>query len=341
MSFKRIAAHAALSMCGLTACGGGAGGGSAGADAGRADTTAHAAAASPAPRAGWTRLADMPAGVAKFGVAALGNRIYVVGGYDTRRSVMVYDVASNTWSTAPNLVRGTDNVAALATTTRLYAVGGEAARSLQLLDPAARSWTLGPAIPTVRFASAAAVLGTRLHVVGGWNTNNSASASLATHAVFDTVTQTWGEAAPLATARNAAAAAVLQGRLHVFGGRAPGIRSNDQTSMASMEVYDPATDRWSAGPALPTPRAGLGAVVLDGRLYALGGESTPGGVSDAVERYEPGSRAWVQLEPMPYRGHGLGAVVVGGAIYVMGGFTAPSDSVGSETPALYRYQPPQ
>jgi len=339
--FKRIAAPAALSLWLLTACGGGGGGGGGGgvADAGNPDVTRSLAA--PASRAGWTRLADMPSGVAKFGVAALANKIYVVGGYDTRRSVMVYDVASNTWSAAPNLARGTDNVAALATDTRLYAVGGEAARTLQVLDPATRSWVLGPSIPTVRFASAAAVLGTRLHVVGGWNTNNNASASLATQSVFDITSQTWGDGAPLATARNAAAAAVLQGKLHVLGGRAPGIRANDQQSMGSMEVYDPTTDRWTAGPALRTARAGLGAVVLDGRLYALGGESTPGGVSDAVERYEPGSREWSTLEPMPYRGHGLGAVVVGGAIYVMGGFTAPSDAVGSESRALYRYQPAQ
>ena len=335
--FKRIAAPAALSLWLLTACGGGGGGGGGSADAGNADVMqSHAASTS---RAVWTRLADMPSGVAKFGVAALGNKIYVVGGYDTRRGVMVYDVASNTWSAAPNLVRGTDNVAALATDSRLYAVGGEAATALQVLDPATRSWVAGPTIPTVRFASAAAVLGARLHVVGGWNTNNSASASLATQSVFDIPSQTWGDGAALATARNAAAAAVLQGKLHVLGGRAPGIRSNDQQSMASMEVYDPTADHWTAGPALPTARAGLGAVVLAGRLYALGGESTPGGVSNAVERYDPGTGEWSTLAPMPYRGHGLGAVVVGGAIYVMGGFTAASDAVGSESRALYRYQP--
>jgi Kelch motif len=333
--FKRIAAPAALSLCLLPACGGGGGG----VDPGNADVMRPLAAS--ASRAGWTRLADMPSAVAKFGVAALGNRIYVVGGYDTRRSVMVYDVASNTWSAAPNLPRGTDNVAALATNGRLYALGGEAATALQVLDPATRTWVAGPTIPTVRFASAAAVLGAQLHVVGGWNYNNNASASLASQSVFDITSQTWGDGAPLTTARNAAAAAVLQGKLHVLGGRAPGIRANDQQSMASMEVYDATTDRWTAGPALPTARAGLSAVVLDGRLYALGGESTPGGVSDAVERYDPGTREWSSLAPMPYRGHGLGAVVVGGAIYVMGGFTAPSDAVGSESRALYRYQPTQ
>lgn len=328
---KRIVIPAVLWLCVLSACGGGGGGG--------ADPAPAAPPASSALPSGWTRLADMPSGVAKFGVAALANRIHVVGGYDTRRGVMVYDIASNTWSAGPALPRGTDNVVAVATDSRLYAIGGEAATALQVLDPAAGAWSAGPTLPLVRFASAAAVVGTRLHVVGGWNYSNTASASVATQLVFDPASQAWSAGAPLATARNASAAAVLDGRLHVIGGRSPGIRATDQQSLASMEIYTPSTDSWAAGTPLPAARASLAAVALGGRLYAFGGESTPGGVSDAVARYDPATRAWTTLTPMPYRAHGLGAVVVGSAIYVMGGFGGSSDAVGTESVALYRYQP--
>jgi N-acetylneuraminic acid mutarotase len=327
--FKRFATLGALMFCLLGACGGGGGGG---------PEPAPPVAPPPLP-AGWTRLADMPAGVAKFGVAALGNRIHVVGGYDTRRTVMVYDIAANSWSAGPALPRGTDNVAALATDTHLYALGGEAGTAMQIFDPTTQAWASGPALPVLRFASAAAVLGQRLHIVGGWNANNAASASLASQSIFDLGTQAWSAAAALATPRNAAAAAVLDGRLHVVGGRSPGIRAGDQQSLASMEIYNPATDQWAAGAALPTARGSLAAVALAGRLYALGGESTAGTVSNAVERYDPATGTWTALAAMPYRSHGLGAVVVGGAIYVMGGFTGASDAVGTESVALYRYQP--
>ena len=326
--FKRIAILAVGMLTLLGACGGGGGGA----------VAADPPAAPVLPR-GWTRLADLPAGVAKFGVAALDGKLYVAGGYDTRRAVMVYDIATNTWAAGPQLPRGTDNVVLLAAGGRLYALGGEAGTAVQVFDPATQAWTNGPALPSVRFASAAAVLGTRLHVAGGWNANNTASASLNTQVVFDPATQAWDVAASMATARNAAAAAVLSGRLHVLGGRSPGIRANDQQSLAGTEVYDPATDRWTAGAPLPTARAGLAAAVLGGRLYALGGEATPGGVSHAVERYDPASGAWTALTAMPYRSHGLGAVAVGDAIYVLGGFTGASDAVGTESAALYRYQP--
>jgi N-acetylneuraminic acid mutarotase len=292
------------------------------------------------PPAPWVRLADMPAGRAKFGVAALDDRLYVVGGYDTLKQVLVYDIAADRWQDGPPLLRGTDNVAALAAGGKVYAIGGEAGTAVQVLDPQSDRWTAGPALPTRRFAAAAAELGGHLHLVGGWNTSNAASASLASQEVFDLAAQRWlpAGAAPLQTPRNAAVAGVVDGKLVVAGGRAPGIRAGDQLPLAGTEIYAPADNRWAAGPPLPTPRGSLAAAVLNGRLYTFGGETAARAVSDAVERFD--GQRWEVLPPLPEGAHGLGAVAHGGAIYVMGGFTGPSDAVGSESRALYRYTPP-
>lgn len=311
-----------------SACGGGGGGDS---PSGTTEDTTLPA--------GWTRLADMPAGQAKFGVAAFNGKLYVLGGYDTRSTTWVYDIASNTWSAGPALPRGTDNVAAVATADRVYAIGGEAGAVLQALDPAALTWTQAPSAPAVRFAAAAGVLAGRLHVAGGWNANNSASASLTRHDVFDPSLGTWLSAAPLATARNAAGGAVLDGKFYVVGGRSPGIRRADQQPLASVEVYTPGTDRWDPLAPLPTARGSLAVVALAGRVYALGGEDAAGTVSNAVERLDVASGTWSALPAMPYRSHGLGAVVVGSDIYVLGGFGGASDAVGTESKALYRYRP--
>lgn len=339
---RRMVLSAAWLLCSLSGCGGGGGGAEA---ASTTPTPAPTPTPSPAPTppaslpAGWTQLANMPSGVAKFGVAALGGKIYVVGGYDTRSSVMVYDIAANSWSSGPALPRGTDNVAVLAAGDKLYAMGGEARTAFQVFDPASGQWSQGPALPRIGFASAAAALDGRLHLVGGWNYSNSASASVASHSVFDIAQQRWNSAAPLTVARNAAGAAALDGRLYVVGGRSPGIRAGDQQSLAGLEIYTAATDQWLNAAVMPTARGSLAVVALAGQVYALGGESTPGVVSDAVERYDPATQSWSVLPAMPYRSHGLGAVVVGNAIYVMGGFTGASDAVGSESVALYRYQP--
>jgi hypothetical protein len=328
----------------LVACGGGGGAAVATPTPGGTGTgigTGTGTGTTPAPLPpGWVRLADLPEGLAKFGVAAVDGQIHVVGGYDTRRSSYGYDIASNRWAAGVPLPRGSDNLAAVAAGGRVLAIGGEAGTALQVLDPAARTWAAGPSLPGVRFASAAARVGARVHVVGGWNADNNASASLDSQAVFDLDRQAWGTGPALSTARNAAGAAVIDDRLYVVGGRSPGIRASDQRSLGSMEVLVPGAAAWAAAPSMPTPRAGLAVVALGGQLYALGGETTPGGVSDAVERFDPASGQWTTLPAMPLRSHGLGAVVVGDSIYVLGGFTGPSDAVGTESAALYRYTPP-
>lgn len=282
----------------------------------------------------------MPAALAKFGAASLGTQVMTAGGYDTRRTVLLYDVASDTWTNGPLLLRGTDNVSVLSAGGRVYVVGGEAGTANQMYDAGTTSWSLGPSSPSIRFASAAAVLAGRLHLIGGWNANNAASASLASHDVFDPGTNTWQPAAPLTTARNAAAAVALDGQILVIGGRSPGIRANDQTSLRSCEIYDPAQDRWRAGPDLPDARASLAAVAFGGRAYAFGGEGAPGKVLSTITRLASLDGDWELLGDMPRAVHGLSAVALSDCILTMGGFTGASDAVGSERNECWCYTPP-
>lgn len=299
---------------------------------------ARAAVAAPLPP-GWTRLADLPVGQAKFGLAALGGRLCVMGGYDTRRTCWLYDLAADRWAAGPPLARGSDNLAGAAAAGRFWALGGEAGTAVQALAEEGGAWSLAAPAPAPRFAAACGVLDGRLHLAGGWNADNRASASLTRHDVFDPATGSWATAAPLRTARNAAAGAVADGRWLVLGGRAPGIRRDDQRPLDAVEQYDPAADRWSDGPPLPEPRASLAACTLGRSVFAFGGEG-PAGVAGTVWRLDPGAGRWQVLAPMPAPLHGLGAVAAQGAVYVLGGFGGASDAVGTESAALYRFQPP-
>jgi N-acetylneuraminic acid mutarotase len=66
-----------------------------------------------------------------------------------------------------------------------------------------------------------------------------------------------------------AAARGADGRIYVIGG-VP--RYGSAESLATVEIYDPATNSWSEGPSLRTPRHGHAAVAThDGRVYVIGG----------------------------------------------------------------------
>ena len=99
---------------------------------------------------------------------------------------------------------------------------------------------------------------------------------------------TWRAAA---AAEDAPAAAVAGGKIYVVGGIELG---GDPQS--SVDVFDPQTNSWAAGPAMGTARAGHAAAVVDGKIYVMGGlsGSTGGGLVNisSVEVFDPRTGSW-------------------------------------------------
>jgi N-acetylneuraminic acid mutarotase len=122
------------------------------------------------------------------------------------------------------------------------------------------------------------------------------------------------------TAREHIAAAVLDGAIHVIGGRSPALGMTG----ATHEVYDPAANTWTTAAPLPTGRSGSGAAVLAGRIHVLGGEANR--TFDQNEAYDPATDSWLSFAPLPTPRHGLGVVSLRQAIYVIGGGPQPGDS---------------
>ncbi|MDO9098650.1 MAG: MopE-related protein, partial [Candidatus Methanoperedens sp.] len=76
------------------------------------------------------------------------------------------------------------------------------------------------------------------------------------------------------------AAAVVNNKIYVIGGW---ISSG---AVATVEVYDPATNTWTNESSMPTARYLLAAEVVNNRIYAIGGETTYG---DVVATNEEGT----------------------------------------------------
>ena len=261
----------------------------------------------------------MPAGLGETAAATWDGKIYVAGGFDTERAVQIYDVPSGRWQAGGPLPRGTDNAGAAALGGKVYVVGGEG-KSLLIYEVAAGQWSVGPALPRARFSSVVELVGGELHLVGGWSHNRANNVSVSTHDAFDPATGAYRERAAAPTARNHALSGVIDGKLYVTGGRAPGHEGEDAENVTATEVYDPATDGWTALAPLPTPRSGGASAVLGGKLYVLGGGLPGDSISAVVERFDPAANAWERLADMPAAITGHRAVAVGDSLYVVGGF---------------------
>jgi N-acetylneuraminic acid mutarotase len=117
----------------------------------------------------------------------------------------------------------------------------------------------------------------RLYAVGG-RIDGNYSRNLTSNEAYDPATGRWEQRAPLPTARSGIAAAVLEGRMFVFGGEAPAGTFNQ------TEAYDARNNGWSTHARMPTARHGLGAAAVAGRIYVISGGPTPGASASAAKK---------------------------------------------------------
>jgi N-acetylneuraminic acid mutarotase len=264
--------------------------------------------------------------------APLGNRIVVVGGFlasgGNSRRVDAYDPVRDTWSRVPDLPVSVDHAAAASWRGRLVVVGGYGAdraplKAAFLYD--GRRWRRLPAPPEERAAAAAAATADgRVWVVGGRTRSGLATRALS----LDLRTLRW-RVVRGPRPREHLAAATLRGRVYAIGGRLAGY----DTNLATVESYNPGTNRWERLPDLPDPRGGTGAAAVGGRIVSVGGESPPG-TNRTVWALPRAARRWVQLPDLPTPRHGLGVVAFGGRVWAIAGGPQPGLTVSGAVESL-------
>ena len=78
---------------------------------------------------------------------------------------------------------------------------------------------------------------------------------------------------------------------------------------------------WKPFLPLNTPRAGAASVVLDGKIYVLGGKPLDNKVLNTVDCYDPEQKIWIEnaLPPFDTERYNAAAIVFQGKIYLIGG----------------------
>jgi hypothetical protein len=128
----------------------------------------------------------------------------------------------------------------------------------------------------------------------------------------------WSDLAPLTGARTMAAAAVLpDGKVLVAGGMS-GLADN--AALNTAELWDPATQKWTALPPMVHKRTNSAACVLSsGRVAVVGGAGTDGVRRKDGEVFDPVTREWEPLGAEMARKHRqISAVAVAGGLIVVG-----------------------
>lgn len=292
----------------------------------------------PSQSAAWRAGPSLPYAAQEIYPAAHLGRIHLAGGFIAKAGEIsgatdrhiALDPASGVWSEAAVLPRPRHHPNLVSFAGALLALGGFEVKSEQAIWVMQSGtwaydgdvWRDGPSLPQPNGESVLGVLKGQLHVCAGRHPAGLANASwtdhtdIADHFVLTGLGDAWARAAPLPTARNSAAAAVLDAGWHVVGGRTV---SGGNT--AAHEVYDHHEDRWRTAAPMPQAQGGLAAAEMGGQLFAFGGEyfDKGGGVYPDCWAYAPATDTWDALPNMPHPRHGLGAVALGREIYLIGG----------------------
>lgn len=123
--------------------------------------------------------------------------------------------------------------------------------------------------------------------------------------------------------------------IFVIGGytRHKGGRWSDSQSLGTVECYKTFHHKWKTVPSLHHARSGHGVCMLNGCVYAIGGESDSLIFANA-ECYDPSADKWSMIPSMTVPRCALGVTVVEERIYAIGGW------VGSQIGhTVERYDP--
>ena len=237
----------------------------------------------------WRDVSTLPGrGVNAPAAAVVGDRIYLIGGFDTVSTVPVatvhvYDTTPGRWSEAAPLPAPRGGHAAVAMADGIHVIGGGNDRTTladhDVYDPRSDRWRALPPLPRAEGSPAVAALNGKLYAVGG----RSGPADYGAVDVYDAARNAWSPGPPI-DPRGTAGAVVYCGALHVFGGES-------QARRASLaDALRLGTQGWQALAPMPTGRNFARAVVLHDAVYVVGGSPTPepshASVGSAiVERY--------------------------------------------------------
>jgi len=231
----------------------------------------------------WRDLAPMPGIATHAGGAAIGNKVYVVGGFTGNPhagaldEVREYDVTTDTWRVVTNLSSPRGSVGVVALNERLHLIGGREADQItvashEVYDPATDTWTQAAPLPLARDHLGIAVANGRIHVFGG-RTDGIATNS-ARHDIYDPATDTWTEGLIMPTARSGGTSFFVDGLLVYFGGEC---RRDPNRTYDETEAYDVTAREWATLPSPPHGIHGAPAVTIGDAAYLFGGSIGCGG----------------------------------------------------------------
>jgi hypothetical protein len=246
------------------------------------------------------------------------GRVFVTGGLealstsptqlqairDAVDSTEIYDPVNDTWTLAPPMSDPrAGHVALPRSDGKILLCGGiswnsniflgwvpTVRTSCDIYDPATNTMSAGPSMNDARALVEPVEIGPdRWLLAGGMNGLSifpyNPGNPTATAEIYDAVANTWTAVGSMATARvNQKGWSIGNGKILLVGGGDGSILA--PVPLASTEVFDVATNTFTAGPTMNSPRAAAGILKMpQGQMFLFGGANTGTTITNTTEWY--------------------------------------------------------
>ncbi|MFI5258937.1 MAG: Kelch repeat-containing protein [Candidatus Limnocylindrales bacterium] len=232
------------------------------------------------------------------------GKVLVVGGKVASGSVATKTVSAELYDPASGMFTATGSMAdarwghtaTLLNDGRVLVVGGadlsdgfNNLKSAEIYDPGTGKFTVTGSMAVGRADHTATLLADgRVLIAGGTNSIGLDSAE-----IYDPATGRFSPTGSMTVARQDQTATRLQdGRVLIAGGTANGV-TGPFGVLASAEIYDPSTGKFTATGSMSTPRQGPTATLLpDGTVMVIGGLDQDSALIRSAESYDPAARTF-------------------------------------------------
>ena len=237
----------------------------------------------------WLPKQPMPSYRDSFATATYQNRIYCIGGRSNGPSAVneVYNPISDSWESKQAMPTPRHGLDANVVNGKIYLIGGlvpdnrwpnvnvdvyttyQFTNVTEVYDPSTDTWATKAPIPKAASYYSSAVIDNKIYIfsLDYFKQKDGNYESLTQ--IYDPITDTWSNGTPPSYAVDMAGSTAIANsdfkRIYIIAGRSSSLQ------VAYNQIYDPATDSWSIGAPLPTPRYALAVCSLNNKIYTFGG----------------------------------------------------------------------